>query len=236
MPSKKVSFSVWLLASVLFGSGLYFLGLSSIAVGVTPLSESHIKNNNQPTEPKKSIFDRVQSVFQRQPAPPTTHGTFCFVTPNGKTRTTWSDRPIFVWQGHVTKIQLTPQDGQTTTWDHNLTPQESQNHWVEVPFSLEPGRYDYQLSYLSEGQTYTELTSPLTLTVLAPSSDRYQKLTNNLQQQVDPDLGQEEQSVTRAEIFAADNLWLDVWREVLSLEIPEVQQELQAYQERFCEN
>jgi hypothetical protein len=94
----------------------------------------------------KSALERLQSIFRPRRRPGGTRGPICLITPG--LRPEWlslseipfvlSDRPLFVWERSVAKVELRLASNRTTIWQQILPPQ-SQRTVYQGP-ALKPGQ------------------------------------------------------------------------------------------------
>jgi hypothetical protein len=203
------SFAVisWVLASLSFPA-------------LSTSSELTVSQNDQKN---KSIAERLADVFRRRPRQGGTQGEFCSISPSIESRLTWSERPLFVWQGNVTQIEVHRRGSQPALlWTDVLTEQEQskQSRLYEGP-TLVPGqKYEYLVTYKTtdEGQIITN-TKKIPFEVLEAEDEKRHRIEAKLAilENQNQTMSAEELALQRAEYFAEENLWLDVIREVLLL-------------------
>ncbi|MEL7039578.1 MAG: hypothetical protein AAFO04_28800 [Cyanobacteria bacterium J06592_8] len=158
--------------------------------------------------------------------------SLCLIAPhnNQKGIKVWSDRPTFTWEGEITKLEIRELDSRTALWSQrissknqveSLSSANSEWYQVQVETELQPGQtYQWYFSDKPSGE-YDEYL-PIEFTVMTPTER--DSITQGLQQ-----LEQEltAQNITgdaaklrRADYFASQQLWLEFWQEVLSMDSP----------------
>jgi hypothetical protein len=172
-----------------------------------------------------SPAQRLIEVFRRRKRPGGTQGEFCSISPSINYRTTWSDRPLFVWQGTVTQIEVRLSDNQSVLWTHTVTEEEQRQQQVLYGGSaLKPDQtYFYVYTYQTKDQGQTiDQTKSIQLDILSSESPKRRLIEAKLAEldNQKQNLSAEEYILKRSEIFAEQNLWLDVFREVYSLQNP----------------
>ncbi|MEC4894501.1 MAG: hypothetical protein SAL07_16625 [Oscillatoria sp. PMC 1051.18] len=187
--------------------------------------DSQATSNNQVSneiprkdnQEKKSTAERLSDLLTGSPRKPGTQGGFCLVFPNFSSYTTSSSQPLFIWQGNVTKIQLTSDN---LDWEHEVEqPDEKSVLYYGSP--LEPGEeYSYIVTYetIDEGEKITN-TEEIEILIL-PNSEERSRIEAELAKLENPTSSmsleeREELALQRAEIFAQEeDLWWDVVREI----------------------
>lgn len=142
----------------------------------------------------------------------------------------WNLRPMLTWSGEVTKLEIRELDSRTDLWNQrissnnkvlSLSSDDLELYQITVETDLQPGQtYKWYFSDKPSGE-YDEYL-PLEFAVM--TDQERESIALELQQ-----LEQEltAQNVTgdgaklrRADYFASQNLWLEFWQEVLSVESP----------------
>ena len=182
-----------------------------------------IISQNQQTN--VSPAQRLYEFFRRRRRSGGTQGEFCSISPSMNYRTTWSDRPLFVWQGTVTQIEVRLSDNQSALWTHTVTEEEQRQQQVLYAGSaLKPGQiYSYFYTYQTKDQRQTVTkTKSIPLEVLRSDSEKRRRIEAKLGEldNQKQNLSAEEYILKRSEIFVEENLWLDLIREVYSLQNP----------------
>ncbi|MBE9128195.1 MULTISPECIES: hypothetical protein [unclassified Coleofasciculus] len=201
---------------------------------------------NKQAQKKKSIAERLADIFRRQPDTGGTQGEFCSISPskeNPYLRYAWSDRPLFVWQGKVKKIEVHPKGNpQDILWSHLLTEQEQIEQKVRYSGSqaLQPGQeYFYLVTYETiENKEPITKTKEISLIVLGANHEKRSRIDAKLAEigNQSQTMDAEELALTKAELFAEENLWLDVIRETFSVQNPSIvwEQILKDYRTKSC--
>jgi hypothetical protein len=186
-------------------------------------------NPSTPSSPKqKSILESLLSLLQRKPflGGSRSGGSFCGITPAvlGESNAIWSDRPLFLWQGKVQKLELRPYSfdvaykNQSTLWSAVSTDQQAS--YPNEP--LQAGqRYEWQVTYLS-----TQMNGPVQW------QRTFQVMDKPGRDQIEQDLialdiplktqnaTVEDTALARAHYFANRDLWSDAIQQVYSVGHP----------------
>ncbi|MEQ8382146.1 MAG: hypothetical protein RH949_07225 [Coleofasciculus sp. A1-SPW-01] len=197
-------------------------------------------------EKYKSVIERLRDLFRRQPTAGSTQGEFCAIAPNPSNPNflvTWSDRPLFVWQGTVTQIEVSHRAGEPDiVWSpHILTPEEqNQQSIIYGGSALEPGQeYTCVMTYetIDNEQRITK-EKEIRFFVLGSDHEKRRRIEAKLAELVNQTsmMNTEEMALARAEIFAEEDLWLDVIRETFSVQnsSSEWKRTLQEYVNEEC--
>ena len=191
---------------------------------------------------QKSFWDMIRDIFRQKRREGGTKGdTFCTIAPNITSSLTWSDRPLFLWQGSATRIEIrrTPTDLEPI-WSHQIA--EDEYSLVYQGPSLDRGStYYYWIEYesvLSNGNTVLESTyMPLKLL----DSERYEQIKTELEA-----IAQDSEAIHNRVRFFVErspillnsrrDLFLDIVRELFS-GLPTEQtwdSERQSIRDEFC--
>ncbi|NES21302.1 MAG: hypothetical protein F6K41_20810 [Symploca sp. SIO3E6] len=112
-----------------------------------------------------SIWKKIRSrvTGERQKTSGMGGAKFCSITPNRASVITWSDRPLFVWQGTVTNIKVEHLDQDQPLWDYNLQPHEQTQQSIFYGGKpLERGQtYYYSVTYQETAEDGTIVTKTL---------------------------------------------------------------------------
>lgn len=115
-----------------------------------------------------SIWKKMRSIVtgERQKTNGMGEADFCSITPNRASTLTWSDRPLFVWQGTVTNIKVEHLDQDQPLWDYDLQPHEQTQQSIFYGGKpLERGQtYYYSVTYqetAEDGTIVTETIDPI---------------------------------------------------------------------------
>lgn len=203
-----------------------------LGITILPLSMPIPVRANQP--PQKSAIDHLKDIFRPTRRQGGTRGGGCLVMPGD---TLWSDRPLFVWNGPVTKLEV------RTETDHRLV-------WSQM---LAQGRQSalYQGEPLQPGQTYEVILYDANGDRLIRNEQFYPRFTlteASQRQQIQADLTQRAQqlqtnqarveaiAIEQAIYFAERELWSDALQVISSVPAPsaELSQFLQVTLQNTC--
>ncbi len=205
------------------------------------------KKTTAPTQTpskQKSILESLLSLLQRKTfLGGSRNGSgFCGITPAvlGESNAIWSDRPLFLWQGKVQKLELRPYSfnmaykNQSTLW--SFVPTDQQVSYPNEP--LQAGqRYEWQATYLSP-----QMNGPVQW------QRTFQVMDKPGRDQIEQDLialdiplktqnaTVEDTALARANYFANRDLWSDAIQQVYSVGHPfsAGNEFLQAATDRVC--
>lgn len=160
------------------------------------------------------------------PVPPRVGGSrgplLCAIAPQPITTNSdvWSDRPLLVWRGTLSRIEIRQTGSNKVLW--RQTGIEGQNRTLYAGEVLQPGQtYDWLLF----DPFATENSSPrqrVTFRVMdTKERDRIKTQLQNLEQELKAKgTSAEEIAIQRAQYFAQKNLWSDVLQEAYSVQNP----------------
>ncbi|MDY6804273.1 MAG: hypothetical protein SXA11_10765 [Cyanobacteriota bacterium] len=219
-----------LILSTTLISTFFFLGIYPL-----PINLAFAETTSQKQEPPTSIFDKIKKAITDKKPPVTerpagSRGGFCAIAPFSPNETieVFSDTPIFVWQGKITRIRIIKIGGsEEIVWSVRSSKNETSK--VYGGDELQPGQ-TYDLFFLP-GET------PYRFRVM--DGDRRESIQAELDAlAADGDATAEEIALQRAGYFLEEGLLMDALREMLSVENPSV--ELQEASDRittaeFCE-
>lgn len=158
----------------------------------------------------------------------TSRGDVCLVSPNvpapsdpsesaaSTIAQVWHPQPTFVWTGRVEAIALRVAESEETIMEQTVLGRWSATY-DEMPLEF--------------GQTYEWVVDPATpsdgflvASFQMVSADKYEQIGLELEA-IEASLAESEPTaealaLTRAEYFAQQHLWADMWREVLTVEEP----------------
>lgn len=200
------------------------LGLSLL---ITLTVTSFLCSINAPSA-QAAPWDNWKSWFNSAPPRPRRGvprgDTVCLIAPlsTSEVAKVWSDRPTFVLQGTVTKLEVWVEGAETAFWTQNITEAEQladtiaatdkPTYTVTIDTALEPGQ-NYQLRIYTPGSPqYTQVD-------LQVMSSQEQNTVNTDLEQING-IG-ETAAVQRADYFASQNLWSDFWQTVISAPVSE---------------
>lgn len=190
-----------------------------------PSTEAQSESQNLKQPPKKPIEtgSRVRWEELKTPPredPPTgSRGDLCPITPGvpGKTNTIWSDRPLFLWQGEVGKIEVHPRHSEEVLWSQSFERSENSSA-IYGGKALQPGQsYDAAIFDKDAGLMFA-----VSFQVL-PKEER-DRITDNLtrkevqlkQNRATP----EEIAYAKAQVFAERQMWADVLQSAYEVKEP----------------
>ena len=227
MPKVNWLLSTLLVTTIISG---WSTGLTQTTRAETKLSESGKNLFQAPPkqdDPTPPVPESNGGGSNEEPTPPVPERTggggsrgeiLCPIAPRGidTIPQVWSDRPLFVWRGAAKQIEVRLQGSQQVLWRQEVTPA------------------DRSLMYggeaLQPGQTYTWVIFDLNNKAIAQTPfqimeaqqrDRIKTRLQILQQELrEKGASAEEIAMRRAQYFAQQQLWSDVWREVNSVENP----------------
>lgn len=166
-------------------------------------------------------------------------GPLCPLTPLDKTTgiDVWNDRPMFVWQGQLARVELYRQNEDESIWSQDLDQGDQQVQYTGVP--LKPGQTYNLMLYETVSDNFPFPAKQVTFTVMDGEkrqqvSQELEQLNRELEQ---PTLSDEMIALVRFNYLAEKQLWSDALAEAFSVENPT--KELQELRERaipqkFC--
>jgi hypothetical protein len=201
---RKLSLSLLITSTVT--SSFSFMGLPSVQAAPWDTWRSWF--NSAPPRPRRGV---------------PRGDTICLIAPLPTTETAkvWSDRPTFVLQGSVAKLEVWAEGAETAFWTQSITEAEQladtiaatdkPTYAVTMDKSLESGQ-NYQL------RVYTPYSLRYNKIDLQVMSSQEQNAVNTSLEQIN---STGEAAVQRADYFAEQNLWLDFWQTVISAPVSE---------------
>ena len=164
----------------------------------------------------------------------------CAIAPTAQfmdtTNLIWSDRPRFIWQGTVRRIELLARGADKPMWSKTIGENDKSVVYDGEP--LQPGqRYTWRLSTSSEGDNF-ELSRTFRI-MSRPERDKIAADLTQLENQLKAENATaEEIALERANYFAAKErrLWSDALQEVYGIRNPseEVNRVIQEISTRIC--
>lgn len=151
------------------------------------------------------------------------------ITPVG-TLDLWSDRPLFIWQGNISRIAVTVNGKEI--WD--ATPEAGDRSMVYNGPPLQSGQlYRWQVAL----ETSPIYDIPFQLMSLEARAAIDAELATLEAQLVEANATPNTVALSRARAFAARQLWADTVRELLSIENPDaaIERYIQEISTRLCE-
>ena len=149
----------------------------------------------------------------------------------------WSDRPAFIWQGQLARIELYPHNRDELIWSRDLDSGDRQAQYTGE--LLKPGETYDLLLYETVSDNFPLPARQVTFTVMNGEkrqqvSRALEELNSELQQQ---NASEEMIALVRFNYLAENQLWSDALTEAFSVENPTKElQELreEAIPQRFC--
>lgn len=187
-----------------------------------PVPERQGGSNKPPTPP---VPERNGGGSNEEPTPPASERNggsrgelLCPIAPRGidTIPQVWSDRPLFVWRGAAKQIEVRLQGSQEVLWRQEVTPADRSLMYGGE--ALQPGQtyiwVIFDLNNKAIAQTPFQIME-------AQQRDRIKTRLQILQEELrEKGASAEEIAMRRAQYFAQQQLWSDVWREVNSVENP----------------
>lgn len=141
----------------------------------------------------------------------------CAIAPEPAPQEIWSDRPLFVWQAEVGKIEVRLQDSKNALWQQPVTAaQRSVLYGGDE--ALQPGE---TYNWVSFDRQNKRLFGVRFKVMDAEKRDGIKTQLQSLEAELKAKGATgEEIAMHRAQYFAKQKLWSDFWREVFSVENP----------------
>lgn len=173
------------------------------------LSWKALFEENPPPVPKKPGIDR-------NPDRPIDPNKLCAIAPEPAPQEIWSDRPLFVWQAEVGKIQVRLPGRKEQLWQQTVTP--TARRVLYGGEALQPGE---TYNWVSFDQQNKRLFAVRFKVMDAEKRDGIKTQLQSLEAELKAKgATSEEIAMHRAQYFAKQKLWSDFWREVFSVENP----------------
>jgi hypothetical protein len=181
---------------------------------------------SQRQQKRQSVWERLVSIFRRKKEDGSTQGEFCSISPNLSAYITWSDRPLFVWQGTIKEIQVRLPGNESALWTYKVTGNEESILYNQDNNgkALEPGQeYEYQVEYETIDNKGEKTTSTKTIPFKIMEAEERQQIVAELAalENRHHTMSAEELALERVLYFGEKpNLFLDVVRELFSVSSP----------------
>ena len=174
------------------------------------LSWQVLFEENKPPVPKKPGIDR-------NPARPIESSKLCAIAPEPAPQEIWSDRPLFVWQAEVGKIEVRSPGRKNALWQQPVTAaQRSVLYGGDE--ALQPGEIYNWVSFDRQNKRLFVVRFKV---MDAEKRDRIKTQLQSLEAELKAKGATgEEIAMHRAQYFAQQKLWSDFWQEVFSVENP----------------
>ncbi|MEB3282499.1 MAG: hypothetical protein VKK42_26625 [Lyngbya sp.] len=210
----------------------------------TPSGPGFPESNEPPTEPKRNDGEAGASWrrFFKSSEPPTepkgneSEGgargdDICPIAPNNLgALKVWNLRPTFIWTGQITKLEIRELDSQTAFWSPrnssinqvtSLSSNTLKLYQATVETDLQPGQiYEWYFSNNPSGEYDQYLPVEFTVMTAQDRDSIVQELQQLEQKLAAENITGDGAKLRRADFFASQNLWLEFWQEVLSMESP----------------
>lgn len=203
----------------------------------TGLEATENRENNYPSFPKyspikdlaKSWQELLNNLFNnkdRDHPPPGTpgngiaRGNICLITPFFQHNPTeiWTNRPLFVWRGRLSKIAVKLADSQEILWSQTVN--ETDNRLPYTGAALTPGKNYEWVIFLSQNGNNPAMSIPFKVMDNRERSQiRLDLIILGIQLQ-EKGATSEEFTLEIAKYFAEKELWNDVLQQIYSLENP----------------
>lgn len=179
---------------------------------------------------RNSVLDAILKLLQRKQAPLASRpvDNLCAITPGllGEKNVIWSDRPLFIWQGTVQRLEVrpyslySPYSSQEVLWNQTVTVADRSATYTSK--ALQPGQtYDWELVVNPPSPRNPRPNNPrYTFQVMeAQGRDRITAELTALEKQLKGETA-EAIALERANYFAERDLWSDALQEVFSVKNP----------------
>lgn len=177
----------------------------------------------------RSIFKRREPPINPRNGGSRPPSSVCMLSPDAPsvTRTIWSDRPVFIWQGKVREIKVMV-DGNTDIWHQELNHNQQNITYTGKP--LNPGKtYDWMVNN-NQFVTFKIMEQQ--------ERDRITLDLRNIENRLKSNGANIEAiAYAKANYFADKNLWSDVLQQIYSVPkpSPELQQLRQDITQKLCQ-
>ncbi|WP_413160010.1 hypothetical protein ACL6C3_16440 [Capilliphycus salinus ALCB114379] len=142
----------------------------------------------------------------------------------------WNIRPTLTWSGEITKLEIRELDSRTDLWNQrtssrnkveSLSSNTLELYQVTVETDLQPGQiYEWYFSNNPSGEYDQYLPVEFTVMTAQERDSIVQELQQLEQELTAENITGDAAKLRRADFFASQNLWLEFWQEVLSMESP----------------
>lgn len=163
-----------------------------------------------------------EELYEKRPPrkddPTGSRGGACPIAPAvpGKIRVVWSDRPLFLWQGNLGKIEVHPQDSDEVLWSQ--TSPEPDGSTIYRGKALQPGQSYDVMGFDQRDRLLFEVTFQV-----LPTKERNPiaaDLTRIEAQQRQKKATAEEIAYAKADYFASRQMWADALQEAYRVQNP----------------
>lgn len=172
---------------------------------------------------QKSALEILQEIFRPKPRPAGTRGPICLITPGLKPERValsdipivLSDRPLFLWQQPVTRVEVQLATSGTIVWDQSLPPNSRSILYQGVP--LQPGQ-TYQV--IAFGRNYPLNTGEDAQFTVLDTKQRSQISADLAQKETElknQNRSAEDIAIAQASYLAQQSLFSDAFQLLYSL-------------------
>lgn len=211
--------------------------LSSIAFGTLAILPNEAVSAKKNTRQRPLFWTNISQVLfaKKPPINPRkggSRGDLCMISPDAprQTRIVWSDRPLFLWQGQVKKIELTNISNNTKFWDQTVEKIQQQTYTGKP---LQPGKtYKWEVFIGDSPAKFVKFRI-----MESQQRDRITAELNALENQLKAKGANAEAiALAKAEYFAKYNLWSDVLQQAYSVQQPsaELAKIIEEIPQRLC--
>lgn len=216
--------------------------LSLVFSTLTILPNQEVLAQENPQKPASFWSNISQVLFSKKPpVKPRKGGSrdpdmsqICIISPDApsETRIIWSDRPLFVWQGRLAKIQLTDLNNNTVIFSENVANTQQFTYTGEP---LQPGQtykldifaYESPVAFVEFQIMESEQRNSITAELKTLENKLQAKKSNP-----------EAISIAKANYFAKLGLWSDVLQQAYSVQkpSPELDRILKEIPKQLCKD
>lgn len=210
---------LWLIAITLSGIGILLCqdyGMAKLPnLKILFIKQTTSENTNSQL-PWEKLDERIPS--PRGDIPAGSRGDICVISPAtaGKIGVVWSDRPLFLWQGSIRKMEVRPRSNQQALWSQIVS--ESQSSVIYNGAALQPGQsYDLVLF----NQRFVPIFRVTFQIMEKKEKEQIASDLTSLETQLKRKGATDEQiAYEKADYFASRGMWADVLQEAYKVEKP----------------
>jgi len=198
-----------------------------------------VQNASAQTEEQQLPWDKLYE--KEPPRKEETGGSrgiveLCTISPeslSGEAIKIWSDRPLFIWQGTLSKIEVRKRRSTQVLWSHKIATNNNSILYSGPP--LQPGEsYDWVL--FEDGSNIPTFQVSFQM-VSAEERDRITADLNSLETQLQQEGATAENiAYARANYFASRQMWPDVFQSAYEVKNPSeaLTKFIQNIPQQFC--
>ncbi|NEO34856.1 MAG: hypothetical protein F6J90_00460 [Moorea sp. SIOASIH] len=182
---------------------------SSVSVGSSFTSQGNqvAKAVSQTKQKTQSVWAKIRDLFRRKKDEAGTHGEFCSISPNIAAYRTWSDQPLFAWEGSVNIIQVRSSRYGKALWSYQVNDNQSSVIY-NADGKGQPLQRGKEYYYWVEYNTTDNNGQLITDTETIP----FQVMGGKAYRIIQAELPAEHKTAELASYFADHDLFLDVVR------------------------